>query len=426
MGGSSGVGSAGGGSSLTWLRSCLVFCPVLDLRSIADGGERSVTGDHDGAAALVDGFVEWLAARGCGSYTQRSYGHGAAHFAVWLEDRGVTLEAVGRATVVEYVAEFRASAGRGPGRAPRTVNHRVSVLAALFAFWTEADPRRWRGRAAPLPSATSAMAGSHGMAGRDAVRRGRRAELRARVPRRVPRRVEPEVAVALIGTARSWRDKALLTLLWRSGQRIGDWSEVHGRHGVLGLSLGDLDRRSGSIMVRLKGARDQHRVPVADDFWPLFGRYVSEERGLGDPADAAWVAFRKGAGRALCYATFESQLRALSRRVGVSVTAHMFRHALAQALVDTAGLKVAQEVLGHAHVSTTAASYARVDEQAMVRALQRVNVLADLAARRAMPTETDVGRPGAVPGFAFDYDPETACELEAAASAQQQDGGSGA
>jgi integrase/recombinase XerD len=378
----------------------------------------SIGRDGD-AAGLVDGFVEWLAAAGRGSYTQRSYGQGAAHFARWLEDHGVELDAVGRATVVEYVAEFRAGDGRGLGRAPRTVNHRVSVLAALFAFWAETDPERWAGREPPLPAATSAMAGLHGMAGRDAVRRGRRAELRARVPRQVPPRVEPEVAVALIEAARSWRDKALLTLLWRSGQRIGDWSEAHGRHGVLGLSLGDLDRRSGSITVRLKGARDQHRVPVADDFWPLFARYVSEERGLGDPTDAAWVALRKGAGRPLSYATFESQLRALSGRVGVSVTAHMFRHALAQALVDTAGLKVAQEVLGHAHVSTTAASYAQVDEQAMVRALARVNVLADLAARRNASAGANGVKVGDDPGFAFAYDPETVRELDAAASSER-------
>jgi integrase/recombinase XerD len=172
--------------------------------------------------------------------------------------------------------------------------------------------------------------------------------------------------------------------------------------------------------VRLKGARDQHRVPVADDFWPLFARYVSEERGLGDPTDAAWVALRKGAGRPLSYATFESQLRALSGRVGVSVTAHMFRHALAQALVDTAGLKVAQEVLGHAHVSTTAASYAQVDEQAMVRALARVNVLADLAARRNASAGANGVKVGDDPGFAFAYDPETVRELDAAASSERQ------
>ena len=141
---------------------------------------------------------------------------------------------------------------------------------------------------------------------------------------------------------------------------------------------------------------------------------MREERGLGESADAAWVALRKGRGRPLSYATFESQLRALSGRIGVAVTAHMFRHALAQALVDTAGLKVAQEVLGHAHVSTTAASYAHVDEQAMVSALQRVNALTDLAARRTGPTGTDAARPGAAAGFAFDYDAETARELDAA------------
>ena len=370
---------------------------------------------HVDTAGLVDAFVAWLAERGCGSYTQRSYGQGAAHFTRWLDERGVELDAVGRATVVEYVVAFRAGDDRGAGRAPRTVNHRVSVLAALFAFWAERVPERWAGREPPLPAATSAMAASHGMAGRDAVRRGRRAELRARVPRRVPRRVEPEVAVALIEAARSWRDKALLTLLWRSGQRIGDWSDTYGRHGVLGLSLGDLDRRSGSITVRLKGARDEHRVAIADDFWPLFARYVSEERGLGGPTDAAWVALRKGRGRPLSYATFESQMRALSARVGVDVTAHMFRHALAQTLVDVAGLKVCQEVLGHAHISTTAGSYAQVDEQAMVRALSRANDLTDLAARRR-PASEPPGASTADPGFAFSYDAETVRELDAASS----------
>jgi hypothetical protein len=93
--------------------------------------------------------------------------------------------------------------------------------------------------------------------------------------------------------------------------------------------------------------------------------------------------------------------------------------------VDNAGLTVAQEVLGHAHVSTTAASYARVDEQAMVRALQRVNDLADLAARRTATAQTDTDGSGAAPGFAFDYDAETACELDAVASAHGHTGGTG-
>lgn len=189
-------------------------CPGLDLPSIVDVGARFVSDRSGGldASALLDGFAAWLAERGRGSYTQRSYGQGAAYFARWLEEHGVELAEVGRATVIEYVAGFRQ--GRdGVGRAPRTVNHRVSVLAALFECWEQIDPEWWSGREPPVPAVRPVMDGSHGMPGRDPVRRGRRAELRVRVPRTVPRRVEPEVAVALIEAARSWRDKALLMLL---------------------------------------------------------------------------------------------------------------------------------------------------------------------------------------------------------------------
>jgi len=65
------------------------------------------------------------------------------------------------------------------------------------------------------------------------------------------------------------------------------------------MRLGDLDRRSGTIVVRLKGARDEHRVPVSEDFWPLFARYVAEERGLGQPHEPAWMGLRRGRGARL-------------------------------------------------------------------------------------------------------------------------------
>ncbi|MCA1700753.1 MAG: tyrosine-type recombinase/integrase [Actinobacteria bacterium] len=357
----------------------------------------------------VTAFVCALEGRGCSSYTQRSYGLGAAHFLRWLEREQVALEAVDATLFAAYVADFRRGEGDGLalGRAPRTVNHRISALAAFFTFLSEADLAGRRGRPAPLPAV--ALKGEHGMSGRDPPPRGRRAELRQRVPRKLPRRVEPEAARRLIDAAISWRDKALLTLLWRTGQRIGDWSERDGRHGLLGLSLGELERGSGTVVVRLKGARDEHRLPVTDDFWPLYARYVSEERGLGDPADPAWITFRRGHGAPLRYATFESQLRELASKAGVRVTAHMFRHAFAQALVEKGGLKVAQEVLGHAHLSTTAGTYARVDEQAIVAAVAQVKDLFDLEASAAR--NGDVA-PQA--GYVFDYDPATAAALDQA------------
>jgi len=364
--------------------------------------------------AEATAFLTSLVARGRSSYTLRSYAAGLEHFLAWTAAHGVGLVDVRRATVDAYVAEFARGEGGGvaAGRAPTTVNHRVSVLAGLFAFLIERDELAgggvWSGRVSPVPAAVSGMADRHGMAGRDAPRRGRRSELRRRVPVRLPARVEPDAVAALLAVARSQRDRALVTLLWRCGQRIGDWSDEHGRHGVLGMRLGDLDRASSTIVVRLKGARDEHRVPVSADFWPYFSAYVRDERGLGAPEDPAWVALRRGHGRPLGYASFESQLRELGRRAGVRVTAHMFRHALAQALVDTAGLKVAQEVLGHANVSTTARTYCRVDEAAMVQALAAAREILD-APRAAV---SDGARNG---GFVFDYDPVTLSELEQAA-----------
>ena len=56
-----------------------------------------------------------------------------------------------------------------------------------------------------------------------------------RVPRELPRTLSAELAEELICRARSARDKAILALLLGSGQRIGDWPDIDGRHGVLGM-----------------------------------------------------------------------------------------------------------------------------------------------------------------------------------------------
>jgi site-specific recombinase XerD len=386
----------------------------VDLGAAGRSGARFVVIGPGVGAGEASEFLGWLECSGRASYTQRTYALGLAHFLSWIDRNGVGLVDVDRRVVGEYVVAFRDGIEDrlGLGRQPRTVNHRLCVLASFFEFLARRDRDRGFGvcgdRPSPVPVGRSAMEGSHGMPGRDVVRRGRRGEYRQRVPRRLPRRVEPEVAVRLIDAACSERDRALLTLLWRSGQRIRDWSAMHGEHGVLGMRLGDLDRRWGTIVVRLKGARDEHRVPVSDDFWPVFARYLGQERGLGGPEDPAWVMFRRGHGAPLTYSAFEQSLRHLCDKVGVRVTAHMFRHALAQAVVDVAGLKVAQEMLGHAHISTTADTYSHVDEQAMVAAVERARDLFDL---RAATTRGG----GTADGYVFPYDPLTLAELDAAA-----------
>ncbi|MBA3741497.1 MAG: site-specific integrase [Sporichthya sp.] len=279
----------------------------------------------------------------------------------------------------------------------------MSVLAAFFEFLAQSglDGVWPRERVSPVPAAPQAGP-RHGRPGGGDVPVRARAELRRREPQAIARDLDPAVIARLVEAAPSWRDRALLLLLSRSGARIGDWSELHGRHGALGMELADLDRRTGTVIVRLKGARDEHCVPVSAPFWTAFDRYLTEERG-DPPTNAAWVGTRRGRGRPLSYAAFEAGLRHLGARVGVTVSAHMFRHTVATALVEHGGAAVAQRVLGHRHVGTTIDSYVHVD---------RVALVAALAAFEDRPTPAEARSAASGQRYVFHYDPSTLAVLD--------------
>lgn len=174
------------------------------------------------------------------------------------------------------------------------------------------------------------------------------------------------------------------------------------------MTLADFDRGHGMITVQLKGARDEHRVPITDDFWPLFDKYLAHERPTSVSSPAAWLGLRRGGGQPLTYAAFESSLRYAARKIGVKVHAHMFRHTLAQGVLDTTGnLKVAQEILGHAHLSTTADLYMHLDHSAMVDALASVKASFDKEQHTA-----GVSAEALPERYAFPYDAITLEELE--------------
>ena len=304
-----------------------------------------VVGPDGLPVSTINAFLLHLSHCGRSAYTLRSYACGLAHFFGWLHTTGRHVDDVTPQAVEAYITFFSTETKGGAcpvdphkagqinlrtrksapsvHRQPRTINHQLSVLASFFSYCIQQDTERgvgrWKHRANPVPASPSGNMNAHGMPGRDAPRRGKPAELRRRVPRRIPRQVDPSLAQQLIETATSWRDKAILTLLYRTGQRIGDWSAFAGRHGILGMTLADIDERAGMITVLLKGARDEHRVPVTDDFWPLYHHYLREERHVDPSVSAVWVGLRKGKGHPLSYAAFESSLRYIGRKLGANV-----------------------------------------------------------------------------------------------------------
>jgi integrase/recombinase XerD len=400
-----------------------------------------VVGPDGTPASDINAFLVHLASRGRSAYTLRSYAQGLAHFLDWLHARGDQVDEVTPQVVEAYITDFSFQTKGGAcsidpakigqinlltrksaptiQRQPRTINHRLSVLASFFTYRIRQDSAQdggpWLGRPNPVPAGPNDSLNAHGMPGRDVPRRGQAGELRQRIPRHLPRQVDPVLASRLIDSARSWRDKAILTLLYRTGQRIGDWSEFAGRHGILGMTVADVDERTGTITVRLKGARDEHRVPVTDDFWPLYQQYLRDERNAAPSLSALWISLRKGKGMPLSYASFESSLRYIGRKLGANVNAHMFRHTLAQTLVDQGQLKVAQDLLGHRHLSTTADIYATTDQQAMVQAVFAAKSLFETE-RMQVLQRRDPGQGASSPdSYVFLYDEMTLQELDQAA-----------
>jgi hypothetical protein len=91
----------------------------------------------------------------------------------------------------------------------------------------------------------------------------------------------------------------------------------------------------------------------------------------------------------------------------VAVHPHLFRHTLAQGVLETTGnIKVAQEILGHSHLSTTADLYLRVDQHTMVKALAATRVNGE-------QNTTSKHRPSyPAVEYVFPYDAATIEELE--------------
>lgn len=348
----------------------------------------------DGDLDDANEFLVWLAASGRSSYTQRSYAIALASFLAWLAARERPLLSVDRPLIVAMLAEW------GSSRAPATVNHRLAVLGSLFSWLIErdADGGPWAGRRSPVPVRDRSP--SHRMAGRDAAPR-ERVDLRRRKPVSIPRTLTTAECSALIAAAPSPRDRALLMMLLRTGARIGDWIADDDRHGILGLAVGDIDLERGWVVVRLKGNRRDHRVPMTSDVVEAWRSYRS---ALQDDPQWAWSGQRRGAGRPLRYPAFAAMLSATGLRAGVTVHAHMFRHTLAQAIVEHAGVHAAQGVLGHVSIATTADRYARTDETAVVAAV------AD-AARRARQRRA-VAFDGACGAWVFAYDDTTIAVLD--------------
>jgi integrase/recombinase XerD len=174
--------------------------------------------------------------------------------------------------------------------------------------------------------------------------------------RRLPKSLSLDEVIALLEGAGgddaadgplTLRNRALLELLYSTGARISE---------AVGLDIDDVDTEARSVLLRGKGGK-QRLVPIgrpavaALDAYLVRGRPDLARRGRGNPA-----IFLNARGGRLSRQSAWQVLQDAADRAGISaaVSPHTLRHSFATHLLDGgADVRVVQELLGHASVTTT-------------------------------------------------------------------------
>ncbi len=179
----------------------------------------------------------------------------------------------------------------------------------------------------------------------------------------LPRALSVSDAANLLDTAtalneESWiglRDKAVLTLLYGCGLRIGE---------ALGLNRGQAPLVGKSMRIRGKGGRERI-VPVLPAVTDAVDCYIAAcpyHLATEEPL------FRGAKGGPLQPAIVQKAVRHLRSALGLDDTAtpHALRHSFATHLLGKGGdLRTIQELLGHASLSTTQ-TYTHIDAQRLL------------------------------------------------------------
>ena len=149
-------------------------------------------------------------------------------------------------------------------------------------------------------------------------------------------------------TAIDRRDRALLELLYGTGARVSE---------VVGIALEDLDFDEELILVTGKGSK-QRLVPMGAALRDALAQYMGAGgRGEIPGSSRSTRLFLNARGGVLSRQGVDLIIHRRALSVGIDrarISAHVFRHSCAtHMLAHGADIRVVQELLGHASISTT-------------------------------------------------------------------------
>ena len=285
----------------------------------------------DNMEQAIDSFIRFLAVeRGLSQNYQLSTQRSLSEFARWCvtrknidNPRGVTLP-----VLTEYLAERKRA-----GLSASSIKLIVVALKIFFRF----------------------------LAGKDAIERDPAEALALpRIERYLPEtlnELQVEQLLEKIDTSALYglRDRAMIELLYASGLRISE---------LAGARLENFNFEERIVRVTGKGNKTR-LVPVGRTACEALAAYLSAERPQLVKHSSGSEIFLSARGTKLTTVRIWQIVKKHARRAGLekNIYPHLLRHSFATHLLGNgADLRIIQEMLGHADISTTQV-YTHVDQQ---------------------------------------------------------------
>lgn len=266
----------------------------------------------------IEAFVDHLAhERRASAHTRSGYARDLNTAAAWLHERGIH---DWPSVLPAHVRELLAARHRS-GSKPASLARLVSSLRSFYV---------WQMR--------------EGMAQRNPA-------VDVRAPRRaakLPETVDVDDLAAMLDVTPESdieiRDHALLELFYTAGLRLAE---------VVGLDVRDLDLPGRQARVLGKGSR-QRTVPVGSRAAAALERWLRARPGWALADEQALFVSQRGTRLSRSSVAARMQRWAQSHDLPVHLHPHKLRHSFATHVLESSSdLRAVQELLGHAHISTT-------------------------------------------------------------------------
>ena len=280
--------------------------------------------------ALIDQFLDYISLeRGLSENTRDAYLADLRSFCRFLESEGArSFNAVRRKHVLDYL-----EAERERGLSVNSTARRLAAIRVFFAYLQQ-----------------------EGMLDRNVTEVMDSPKLWKVLPGILSLREVERLLEAPVGDDRiSVRDKAILELLYATGLRVSEVSE---------LKLDDIHFDSGYL--RCIGKGDRARVvPFGDKARKYVQGYLADARPLFAKENSGRHVFLTYRGKRFTRKGIWKMIRKYAGKAGIGkpVSPHTMRHSFASHLLaNGAPLRVIQEMLGHADIATTQI-YTHVDQR---------------------------------------------------------------